>query len=119
MISAKSSGQESLVQGAHIAVYLSGKGEDCGKVMATAEVKSVRPWKRRDKFNYPLMLEAEPGVLLELENVNYLDSPTVVRDCLDNISFIPANKSKWGAAFMRSLRLIQRRDFELLAGDEP
>lgn len=114
VISKRAAGAKNLSAGDHIAVYLSGRDKDCGVVMATARIATVRPWVRKDTFSYPLMLEAEPGLVLELDDVQYLDAPTAVKERLSHITFVPQNHTKWGSAFMKSLRAISRGDFEVL-----
>ena len=114
VISKRAAGAKTLAAGDKIAVYLSGRAPDCGTVIATATIADVRPWVRKDSFSYPLMLEAEPGIVLHLDTVEWLQAPAAVKERLDHITFVPSNHSKWGAAFMKSLRAITRGDFEVL-----
>ncbi|MBT42555.1 MAG: hypothetical protein CMF12_08530 [Idiomarina sp.] len=111
LISERTHGADALTPNANVAIYLSGH-EPCGRtVIATASIGAIHPWHRRYKKHYPLFIEKPPKYLLELRSINFLKTPVDVRSRLDDVSFIPSNKTKWGSAFMCGLRKICKSDF--------
>ena len=111
LISDRTHGADALTLNANVAIYLSGD-EPCGRtIIATATIDSINPWHRRFKRSYPLMIEKPPKYLLELSDINFLTDPVDVRSRLDDVSFIPSNKTKWGSAFMCGLRKVCKSDF--------
>jgi len=102
--------------GHQVLIYLAGPESDCGKVFASARVQDVIDWSdRKHRPIYPLMLEGEPHKTLILERRSYFQYPIAVAEQLDQLSFIPANKKKWGVAMMGGMRSLSASDYEVLS----
>lgn len=103
--------------GHRVLIYLAGPEADCGNVIASAEVRDVIEWSdRKHQRGYPLLIDGEPLKALMLEKVSLFRNPVSVADQLDNLSFAPENKKKWGVAMMGGMRSLNESDFNVLCG---
>ena len=69
----------------------------------------LRPIKPVDYVN----LE-EPLKYIEFEKIVIYKNPINVKTKLDELSFIPLNKKKWGMVFMNGCRKISKEDYIIL-----
>jgi hypothetical protein len=104
--------------GNKVLIYTAGQGKDSKRFIASATVSEVKVWDRKLAVRCPIFLEGIPVSALILGDIQYFDSPRPISDVLDNLSFIPANRQKWGVAMMGGMRSIDARDYEILTGGQ-
>lgn len=95
--------------GDRIAVYVAG----CCRVIATATVKNVEPWRNEHAQKFPLTIAGIPAVYVGLQDVQVFEKPVEVRSLIMKLSFIRST-TKWGAAFMMGVRRLSKADFQTL-----
>lgn len=93
-----------------VLIYIAGNEENSTSVIASATVSSVEAWQRKHEPIYPLILDGIPEKALILDKIMFF-KPLDVRTLLDHLSFTPANRNKWGVAFMGGMRRLDQRDF--------
>lgn len=104
-----------MVQPGHsVLIYTAGQCSDARKVIASAQVANVLQWKRPLSVSCPIFLEGIPVSALQLTNIRWFSQPVVFTDHLDELSFIPANRQKWGVAMMGGMRSISQPDYQTL-----
>lgn len=96
--------------------YLAGEEPEGRHIVASAIIKSVEDWSMMHRSGYPLLLEDIPSKVLMLTDIERFMSPIDVKQHLDKLSFIPANRQKWGVAFMGGMRAISEKDHAILSG---
>jgi hypothetical protein len=104
--------------GNKVLVYTAGQGKDAKRLIASAIVSEVRAWDRGLAARCPIILEGIPVSALVLGEIQCFDSPRSILDVLDDLSFIPANRQKWGVAMMGGMRSIDAKDYEILVGGQ-
>ncbi|QTN40940.1 EVE domain-containing protein [Marinobacter salsuginis] len=100
--------------GNSVLIYTAGQCSDARQVIASAQVAQVLQWNRRLSASCPIFLEGIPVSALQLTNIQLFTQPVVFTDHLDDLSFIPANRQKWGVAMMGGMRSISQPDYQTL-----
>lgn len=98
--------------GDEIAVYLGGPYNQI--IIATATIASIEDWDRKHARNYPLFMDGIPEKVLNLSSATILKQPVDVIEKINELSFMPENKLKWGVAFMGGARRVNERDFQII-----
>lgn len=94
-----------------VLIYLGGTGPNRCSVIARAKVGDVE-CPREAVFIDPINVEGDAADrILHLTDICEI-APVDIRQKLDDLSFIPANRKKWGVALMGGCRKISREDFE-------
>lgn len=96
--------------------YLAGDEPEGRHIVASAVIKGVENWSKIHRSVYPLLLEDIPSKVLILTDIERFTSPVDVKKHLDKLSFVPANRQKWGVAFMGGMRAISVKDYAVLIG---
>jgi len=99
-----------------VLIYTAGNASDGRQIIARATVAGITPWYRKAGLNCPILLEGIPESALHLDQIEYLDKPVKITDHLDDLSFIPENRKKWGVSMMGGMRSINQGDYETLSG---
>lgn len=97
-----------------VLIYTAGQGADARRILAKAKVSEVTPWTRQLENTCPLFLDGLPVSVLALADIEYFEIPPVLTDHLDDLSFIPANRQKWGVSMMGGMRSISDSDYQVL-----
>lgn len=103
--------------GHRVLVYTAGSDPDCRRIIASARVADVVSWKASDSDNYPIILDGVPEKSLVLDEIEIFEPPVDFLAKLDDLSFIPENRKKWGVAMMGGMRSIELSDFKTLTPD--
>lgn len=97
--------------GDQVLVYVGGSGPDRCSVIARAWVSGIDN-PRDAVFIDPPNVESDGADrILRLADVQRI-GPVDIRQMLDDLSFIPENRQKWGVALMGGCRKISQQDFE-------
>ena len=104
--------------GNSVLIYTAGQKEDARRVVAKATVAEIAPWTRSHARACPIFLEGIPVSVLVLQDVEYFENPTLITDHLDDLSFIPTNRKKWGVAMMGGMRSIGLSDYQVLSSSK-
>lgn len=104
--------------GNQVLIYTAGQGKDARRILATAKVADIVKWSPKIERACPLFLDGIPVSALVLEHIAYLGSPVNIKDHLDDLSFIPENREKWGVAMMGGMRSIPENDFKTLSSQK-
>lgn len=108
--------REMVRAGDELLVYLAGDDPGSQSIVARAEIAEIVPWAKKFADTYPLDVDGMPEKVLMLKKIKMLDRPTIVKSLLDTLSFVPANKNRWGVVMMGGMRHINQQDFLLLGG---
>lgn len=101
--------------GNSVLIYAAGQGKDGRRIIASAYVAGITPWSRKFQQKCPILLEGIPVTALHLDRIEHLNSPVLMTDYLDALSFIPENRKKWGVSMMGGMRSISQADYNILA----
>ncbi len=107
--------KEMVKDGDHLLIYIAGQGELSQTVFSSALVKGIKPWDRSWADMCPLSHDDIPEKVLMLGAVKFFSTPVKVQKKLDELSFVPADKSKWGVAFMGGMRRVTKQDYKVLS----
>lgn len=99
--------------GDKVLIYIAGTSEHAREVVASATVETVEIWNKQHEAIYPLALDGIPLKVLRLTDIK-MESTVNITDKLDQLSFIPENREKWGVALMGGMRQLSSDDFALL-----
>ncbi|MBD0788199.1 hypothetical protein HUO09_17730 [Vibrio sp. Y2-5] len=113
-LSSNASCQDIIKAGDHVYIYLSGKANDSGQVIAKATIDEVKPWTRRSHVSFPLWPSKQPSKILALTDIEYLNQAVLIKDHIDQLDFVPVNKKQWSLLFTGGLRKINESDFNKL-----
>ena len=106
--------QHMVKPGHKVLVYLAGEEADCKKVIASASIVNITEWSsKKHKASYPLLLDGVPVKVLEFDDIEYFDTPIDFREKLEELSFIPNNRQKWGVSMMGGMRSIEQSDYDV------
>ncbi len=100
--------------GNSVLIYTAGQCSDARQVIASAQVADVVQWHRRLSTGCPIFLEGIPVSALALSHIERFPNPVAITDHLDDLSFIPENRKKWGVAMMGGMRSITQPDYQTL-----
>ncbi|WP_353500273.1 hypothetical protein [Vibrio chaetopteri] len=101
--------------GEKVLIYLPGDEPDTQHVMGSFTIAKVTPWTTFHKRKYPLQLDAEPSVVLEMTDVEVFDLPVPIKPLLDKLDLTPTNRQKWGCVMVGGMRRITPNDYSLLS----
>jgi hypothetical protein len=88
--------------------YLAGDQTNRQHIVGEGVVREIYPVKKYQAGKY----NSEPPVsTIEFDDLIIYQVPVSVKDHLDRLSFIPRNKSKWGAAIQSGCKKISFADF--------
>tara|TARA_B110000908_G_scaffold171809_1_gene235993 strand:+ start:2173 stop:2640 length:468 start_codon:yes stop_codon:yes gene_type:complete len=97
--------------------YIAGSKINAQSVVSSAVVTSNVAWTRRfGVVDSESVLTDQPSSVLNLEKINTFSSPVKVRSVLDDLSFIPKNREKWGTSFQGGVRQISHADYKVFVG---
>lgn len=105
--------RENMVPGVRVAFYVAGKREHRGEIVATATVQGRRD-VRAQRTDPPEYLTEQPDLILELDSVEILPRPVVLREFVPKLSFCPKDLKNWGSALQGGVRRLTDRDWALL-----
>lgn len=97
-------------------IYLAGLGDLRQHVIAECTVKGNLPYKMREVD--PALTDF-PIAYLSFASIRYFEEPVSVKDCLDRLSFIPVNRSRWGAVMRSGCKRLNTEDYEVLSRGSP
>ena len=99
--------------GDDVLIYLAGKGELSGHVVAQTRIAAARPAKPHEEIDPHNVLATAPVLVLELCEVRQLDPPVRIKSLLSRLSFVSPGP-RWGAALMGGCRRLSAADYEVL-----
>ncbi|WP_444920870.1 EVE domain-containing protein [Microbulbifer sp. CnH-101-G] len=95
--------------------YLGGRKSNSQTIVGMSAVKSITPWLGHMRtIDHESILSEYPSTVLHLQAFEYFNRPVEVKSILDDLSFIPQNRVKWGTAFQGGVRKIKRHDFDII-----
>jgi len=105
--------------GDKVLIYVAGSGKNAQTFLASASVNGIEPvqgnmWDREN-----LITEQAPFCVLALSVDDLFPNPISIRPILKTLSFIPKNKSKWGAVMQTGLKKISLVDYETIVSGQP
>lgn len=103
-----------VTSGNSVLIYTAGHRADARRVIASAKVADVLQWNRNLSTSCPIFLDGIPVSALALSNIRRFSQPVVITDHLEDLSFIPTNRKKWGVAMMGGMRSITQPDYQTL-----
>ena len=106
-------------QGSKCLIYIAGKRQNHGRVVASCTLASSRKPFSEYKANVSrdFILAYSPKYFVELKDVHMIDGAPQITKIRSKLSFISNPNSKsWGASLMGSVRYLSDRDFQILTG---
>ncbi|MCP4470768.1 MAG: EVE domain-containing protein, partial [Gammaproteobacteria bacterium] len=101
-------------KGDKVVIYMAGTKEHSQSFFATASITSVDSNNNNCWNLDKLATEQAPYSIVVLECINIFKIPIPIKPKLENLTFIPANKSKWGAVMRTGCKLLSNEDYSFI-----
>jgi hypothetical protein len=110
-----------LQKGDHCLFYAAGRAKFAQHFLATAEINSISPRTRAAiQIDPPEAYTDTADKIIHLSNVKIFETPIGLRPLLDELSFIPENRLKWGSILQGGCLRLSRDDYaRILAQQSP
>jgi hypothetical protein len=95
--------------------YLAGANAKAQSFIGEADVVAIKRPKNITVLLSKLAVEQPPVEIIIFGAFSLYDEPKPIRPILDELSFIPKNRSRWGAAMQGGCRRISKEDYEVIA----
>jgi hypothetical protein len=116
---AKTPLRNSLKKGDCCLIYLAGNRENAQHFIATVSIKEIIEFSNKyiaiDGEN---VIAGLPVCIVLLETIKLIKQPISIKKLLNKLSFICANKQKWGAAMHTGCRRITKDDYNHIIESE-
>lgn len=93
------------------AVFYISNRKTGGLISATATIKEIL---KPEKNKYYLEEHGPVEYFLSFENLSKLSRPILFKSLLEQFTFCPQNKQKWGVALMGGIRRLNDTDYQLI-----
>lgn len=103
--------RHSIKPGDNLLIYVGGLGHLRCNVIGAAKVKAIEEPRTPVFLDPPEVDSLAADRVLALDGIKTFD-PVDLRKLLDQLTFIPKNKQKWGSSLMGGCRKIDRKDYE-------
>lgn len=106
----KTRNKTAISAGDNAVFYISNK-KTGGLISATATIKEIL---KPEKNKYYLEEHGSVEYFLSFENLSKLSKPILFKSLLEQFTFCPQNKQKWGVALMGGIRRLNDVDYQLI-----
>lgn len=106
------SNRRSIKPGDECLFYIGGKKEHAQHIIATGKIGSIIAFSNKNNtIDNPKLITEQPEKVILFKKINNNFQPISIHLLLDQLNFVPQNKSKWGACLQGGCRKISLSDY--------